>query len=171
MCLLQSCQKYLAYGTINAAQDDWWHSEIFSHTYLRIFWHYACAFWSPHAPLSVLHISKLTVDLNTPPPVSYCSSPTRQHLLNSPQLAQSAHEVCRAPVQHQSIIKGGWALLAWIFSHTLLGQRGGCHFSVTAAAMGTRMVPRAVAASSSISVFSRLITHSMASRPWSTTKD
>lgn len=49
----------------------------------------------------------------------------------------------------------------------LLEWRGRwCHFSVTAAAMGVRMVPRAVAASSSISAFSLLMTHSMASRPW-----
>lgn len=40
------------------------------------------------------------------------------------------------------------------------------HLSATAAAMGTRIVPRAVAANSSISVFNRLMTHSMASRPW-----
>lgn len=39
------------------------------------------------------------------------------------------------------------------------------HLSATAAAIGTRMVPRAVAANSSISVFSRLMTHSIASRP------
>lgn len=39
------------------------------------------------------------------------------------------------------------------------------HLSATAAAMGTRILPRAVAASSSISVFNRLMTHSMASRP------
>lgn len=39
------------------------------------------------------------------------------------------------------------------------------HLSATAAAMGTRIVPRAVAANSSISVFSRLMTHSIASRP------
>lgn len=55
-------------------------------------------------------------------------------------------------------------------SYSLLTKRGGCHFSVTAAAIGVRMVPRAVAASSSISVFSRLITHSMASLPCSRTK-
>lgn len=41
------------------------------------------------------------------------------------------------------------------------------HLSATAAAMGARMDPRAVAASSSISVFKRLMTHSIASRPWS----
>lgn len=40
------------------------------------------------------------------------------------------------------------------------------HLSATAAAMGTRILPRAVAANSSISVFNRLMTHSMASRPW-----
>lgn len=41
------------------------------------------------------------------------------------------------------------------------------HFSVTAAAaMGMRIVACAVAASSSISVFNRLMTHSIASRPW-----
>lgn len=39
------------------------------------------------------------------------------------------------------------------------------HLSATAAAMGTRIVPRAVAANSSISVFNRLMTHSIASRP------
>lgn len=39
------------------------------------------------------------------------------------------------------------------------------HLSAAAAAMGTRIVPRAVAANSSISVFSRLMTHSIASRP------
>lgn len=43
---------------------------------------------------------------------------------------------------------------------------GGHYLSATAAAMGTRILPRAVAASSSISVFNRLMTHSMASRPW-----
>lgn len=40
------------------------------------------------------------------------------------------------------------------------------HFSATAAAMGMRIVACAVAASSSISVFNRLMTHSIASRPW-----
>lgn len=40
------------------------------------------------------------------------------------------------------------------------------HLSATAAAMEARIVPRAVAANSSISVFSRLMTHSIASRPW-----
>lgn len=48
---------------------------------------------------------------------------------------------------------------------------GCCHLSATAAAMGTRIVPRAVAASSSISVFKRLMTHSIASRPWSRQTD
>lgn len=43
---------------------------------------------------------------------------------------------------------------------------GRYYLSATAAAMGTRILPRAVAASSSISVFNRLMTHSMASRPW-----
>lgn len=40
------------------------------------------------------------------------------------------------------------------------------HLSATAAAIGTRILPRAVAANSSISVFNRLMTHSIASRPW-----
>lgn len=39
------------------------------------------------------------------------------------------------------------------------------YLSAAAAAMGARMLPRAVAARSSISVFNRLMTHSMASRP------
>lgn len=47
-----------------------------------------------------------------------------------------------------------------------------CHHlsAAAAAAMGARMEPRAVAASSSISVFNRLMTHSIASRPWHTHK-
>lgn len=47
-------------------------------------------------------------------------------------------------------------------------REGRYHLSATAAAMGTRILPRAVAANSSISVFSRLMTHSIASRPWDT---
>lgn len=45
------------------------------------------------------------------------------------------------------------------------GGAEGDHLSATAAAIGTRIDPRAVAASSSISVFRRLMTHSIASRP------
>lgn len=47
-------------------------------------------------------------------------------------------------------------------------RRGWYHLSATAAAMGTRKLPQAVAASSPISVFNRLMTHSIASRPWNT---
>ena len=47
----------------------------------------------------------------------------------------------------------------------LWAESDGCYFDVTAAAMGVRIVLRAVAASSSISVFRRLMTHSIASRP------
>lgn len=45
-------------------------------------------------------------------------------------------------------------------------EEGRDHLSATAAAIGTRILPRAVAANSSISVFNRLMTHSIASRPW-----
>lgn len=65
---------------------------------------------------------------------------------------------------------GGWLYWWAVFSRLFLDNRSRCHFSVTAAAIGVRMVPRAVAASSSISAFSRRITHSIASRPWSKTK-
>lgn len=68
-----------------------------------------------------------------------------------------------APVHHKGRLVG----LMCSFSQTQLEKRGWCHFSVTAAAaIGERMVPHAVAASSSISALSRLITHSMASRPF-----
>lgn len=46
-----------------------------------------------------------------------------------------------------------------------MSKSGQDHLSATAAAMGTRILPRAVAANSSISVFNRLMTHSIASRP------
>lgn len=132
-----------------------------------------CAFCPPP---SMLHVSKITVDLDTPPKFELQSSQAASQK-NSPYsqvpfmvLPQGAAHLGRslqktsAALQHH---KGRPFLPAQIFSRTRVGRRGGRHFSATAAAMGARMVPRAVAASSSISALSRLITHSMASRPWS----
>lgn len=110
-----------------------------------------------------------------PPHVSnHCNSAKRRaanrsnedskpHEWTSCTLIQKTQSTNAESEQH----RGRLVVLACNFSQTAPDSR--CHFSVTAAAIGVRMVPRAVAASSSISAFSRLITHSMASRPWSGT--
>lgn len=149
-------------------------------------WHFACAFDLPT-------VSGTSLPLIVPPTsnsqVFHCCDPAKQHLqkkipqnpftvaltvlirskaseMNSTlKWVQKLQSTKAAPEHHKVRL----VELPCISLQTLLEKWGRCHFSVTAAAMGVRMVPRAVAASSSISVFSRLITHSMASRPWSRT--
>lgn len=70
-----------------------------------------------------------------------------------------------APEDETVVVRLRWHARCKEMSERSTGS-GRDHLSATAAAMGTRIVPRAVAANSSISVFNRLMTHSMASRPW-----
>lgn len=163
-------------------EETFWHSVVLlqgaGQKAVCLLWHLSCDFSSSGASDTsspVLHISKHT-DNSGLFSVSHHGGPARQHpLKNTPKnpfmLRLGVKNISNVDSmrwmnvpQHQSIIKGSW-LKRFVVSQTMLEKRGGCHFSVTAAARGVRMVPRAVAASSSISAFSRLITHSMASRP------